>query len=375
MIDRSETWVSQVERGVRRIDRMTVLRTVADALGVPLSELAADTPVVAAMSRGRPTAAALRNLLASALWLSLAVSTQPSAPIAEPELSTAADEAWRLAHSASYTELVPLLIDLVPQAEAASHHADARHRRPYAAALARIYYACATVLGRLGETEAAWIAVDRAIRAAGRAGDPLLMAEGAFRLTLVFQAARRLAEADYAAASALAALAPLLEVGEPAALSVAGALHLQRATAAARANDPGAAEENLGRARALAERLGRDRNDYDTEFGPTNVAIQSVAIAIDLGDARTALRLAAGIDTRPMSPERRSRLLIDVARAHVQRRNPTDAVSALLDAERLTPDLVHSHQNVRTLVTDLARTGHRTPALADLASRCGIRLR
>src|SRR5215472_16946934 len=46
MIDRSETWVSQVERGVRRIDRMTVLRRVAEALDVPVSELAAETAVV-----------------------------------------------------------------------------------------------------------------------------------------------------------------------------------------------------------------------------------------------------------------------------------------------------------------------------------------
>ncbi|WP_226360750.1 helix-turn-helix transcriptional regulator [Pseudonocardia sp. ICBG1142] len=31
-VGRSETWVSQVERGVRRIDRMSVLERVADAL-------------------------------------------------------------------------------------------------------------------------------------------------------------------------------------------------------------------------------------------------------------------------------------------------------------------------------------------------------
>ena len=35
MIDRSGTWVSQVERGVRKVDRMTVLRTVAEALAGP----------------------------------------------------------------------------------------------------------------------------------------------------------------------------------------------------------------------------------------------------------------------------------------------------------------------------------------------------
>jgi len=47
-IDRSETWVSQVERGVRKIDRMSVLERLADALDVPLAELAPERRVVAA---------------------------------------------------------------------------------------------------------------------------------------------------------------------------------------------------------------------------------------------------------------------------------------------------------------------------------------
>ena len=37
MIDRSVAWVSQVERGVRKVDRMSVLETVAAALQVPPS--------------------------------------------------------------------------------------------------------------------------------------------------------------------------------------------------------------------------------------------------------------------------------------------------------------------------------------------------
>ncbi len=52
MIDRSVAWVSQVERGVRKVDRMSVLETVAAALDIPLAELAAEAPVVAAVTRG-----------------------------------------------------------------------------------------------------------------------------------------------------------------------------------------------------------------------------------------------------------------------------------------------------------------------------------
>ena len=49
LLGRSEAWVSQVERGVRRIDRMTVLEKVADVLDLPVAELAAEAPIVASV--------------------------------------------------------------------------------------------------------------------------------------------------------------------------------------------------------------------------------------------------------------------------------------------------------------------------------------
>lgn len=40
LVGRSESWLSQVERGVRSIDRISVLNQVASALNVPVTELA-----------------------------------------------------------------------------------------------------------------------------------------------------------------------------------------------------------------------------------------------------------------------------------------------------------------------------------------------
>lgn len=65
MIGRSVAWVSQVERGVRKVDRMSVLEKVAEALDVPLSELAAEAPVVA-VNEKPPGAGGLRLLLSGA---------------------------------------------------------------------------------------------------------------------------------------------------------------------------------------------------------------------------------------------------------------------------------------------------------------------
>lgn len=114
-------------------------------------------------------------------------------------------------------------------------------------------------------------------------------------------------------------------------------------------------------------------NDFDTEFGPTNVQLHTVAVAVDLADAGEALDVAAEIDASGLSPERQARLLVDVARAHVQRRHVGEAVAALLDAERLAPEQVRSHHLAKTTVNDLLdQFGRRPPAdLMELARRCG----
>jgi hypothetical protein len=49
------------------------------------------------------------------------------------------------------------------------------------------------------------------------------------------------------------------------------------------------AHRYLDTARTIAEQLGEDRNDYGTEFGPSNVAIHALSIAVELGDAGQAI--------------------------------------------------------------------------------------
>lgn len=358
LVDRSEAWVSQVERGERRIDRMTVLRHVAEVLEVPLTELAADTPIVAEASSRAAPATSLRMLLSSSLTLSLAVTT-PSGTGELTALRDKVDEAWELAHTARYERLLPLLTRLLPDLEAAVRVAKGAAGRDAYRLLARAYHATAAVLVKVNETAAAWVAADRAIAAGERAGDRLLMAEGVFRLTLVLQAARLYEQAEHAASTGIEALEPLAGDRTPAALSLQGALHLQLAVVAARQNRADEALRHLSRADSLARRLGAERNDYNTEFGPTNVSLHEVTVAVELGDAGTALRVAADIEATRLSPERQGRLLIDVARAQMQRRNGEAALAALVNADRVAPEQVRHHWVVRSLLQDLERSGLR----------------
>ena len=368
MIDRSVAWVSQVERGVRKVDRMSVLEAVAAALEVPLAELAAEAPVVAAVIEEPPGASGLRLVLSGAYTLRAMLDGRRAPAVST--VRTKARKAWELAHAGRYADLADLLRGLVPDLETAARAVEEEQRAEVFELMAATYQACSVALAKLGEPEAAWIAADRAMAAAERAGNPLLVAAGAFRLVFVFITARHYGQAEETARTATEALWPLADQGDPQAMSLWGGLTLQRAVVAARLGDPDTAYDQLERARQVAGRLGEGRNDYNTEFGPANVGLQEVAIAVDLGDAGRALRAAAVVDTSGLSPERRARLLIEMARAHAQRRQADEAVAALLQAERITPELVRGHALVRQLVSDLL-TMQDPPAteLRNLAKR------
>jgi hypothetical protein len=64
------------------------------------------------------------------------------------------------------------------------------------------------------------------------------------------------------------------------------------------------------------------------EASPANVELFEIAVAVELGDAGRALQTAEAVDTAGLSAERRARMLIDVARAHTQRRQVADAVTS-----------------------------------------------
>ena len=370
LLGRSVAWVSQVERGVRKVDRMSVLQTVATALDVPLAELAAEAPVVAAVTEEPPGAAGLRRVLSGAHALRAMLDGRR--PPALSTLRARSRKAWDLTHAGQYTDLADLLRGLVPDLETAARALPASRRAEVFELMAATYQACSAALAKLGEPEAAWVAADRAMAAAERAGNALLVAAGAFRLVFVFLAARRYDQAEETARTAAEALQARADQGEPEAMSLYGALTLQRALIASRVDDPDAAYVHLERAARVAALLGEGRNDYNTEFGPANVGLHEVSVAVELGDAGRALRAAAVVDTSGLSAERRARTLVDIARAHAQRRQVTEAIGVLRQAEDISPERVGGHELVRQVVSDLLTMQDPPSAeLRELAGRVG----
>ena len=368
MIDRSVAWVSQVERGVRMIDRMSVLEALAAALDVPLSELAAEAPVVAAVTEEPPGVNGLRLVLSGVYALRAMLDGHRSPALRTLRGKTR--QAWELTHAGRYTELTDLLNSLVPDLEMAVRSVPEDQRADVFELLATTYQACSAALAKIGEADVAWIAADRAMAAAERAGNPMLVAAGAFRLVFVFINARHYGQAEETARTAAEALQRMTDQGDPQALSLLGGLTLQRAVIAAHVNDPDLAYAQLEQASLVAGRLGEGHDEYNTEFGPANVRLYEIAVAVELGDAGRALRAAATVDTSSLSAERQARMLIDVARAHAQRRQISEAVAALLHAEAITPEQVRGHALVRQLVSDLLTMQDPPEAeLRDLAKR------
>lgn len=367
LIKRSEAWVSQVERGVRPVKALDVLQRIADVLDMPVAELAPSAPT----ARVEPIPAhtrALRLLLVTDHALAAAVA----GPAARPDLDRLAeqvDNVWTCARQARYTELHRLLEALLPDLETAAATTDSGRADELLAETCQVW---AVALAELQQFDAAWAAAERAMRAAQRRADPVLMAACAYRRIIVFQRAQRLDLARQAADSARAALEVLLDQPVSPALVVYGALTLQSAIIAARVDDAERVRELLDGARKAASAVGADREEYRIEFGPTAVALYEVAAAVELGDAGFAIRLAAGIDMDRLPDFQRARLLVDTARAWAQRRRPDRALALLLDVETLAPEYLARQRSVRSTTADLLSMDQGTPGLIEFARRIGV---
>jgi outer membrane PBP1 activator LpoA protein len=153
-----------------------------------------------------------------------------------------------------------------------------------------------------------------------------------------------------------------------------GAAHLVLAVAAARNNERSQAHDHLDTARKIAEQLGEDRDDYGTEFGPTNVSIHAVNVAVELGDAGQAIDLAQQVSPASLSAERQARYLLDLAQAHAMRRQIGEALHALQQAERIAPEETRVHYVGRAVTRDLLQLSglHPRPELRDLAEQFGL---
>jgi len=381
LIGRSESWLSQVERGIRPIDRLSVLIDIAHVLKVSVTDLTGQPYSLAPNgSRENEAVRAIREALTRYDVIPAVLDPGHGKDAALPHLASLRRDlqrAWQLRQAARYSELGAVLPRLLVDTERATRELQGADSLAAFAVLTETYHVTAMVLKKFGENELAWIAADRGVLAAERTEAPLLMAVSARAVGQVFMSAGRLDEAESVSTAALTALEPGLGNPSPEYLSVWGALLLTRAIIAARKNDRAGAEDFIREAAATARRLDQDRNDFWTVFGPTNVAIHAVSVDVELGDPAAGLRRAPSVDPSRLSPElveRRVYHTIDLARGYAQQRNDAATVLTLLEAERVAPEEVKYHVIVPEMLRDLLKRERRaaTPGLRPLAARMGV---
>jgi hypothetical protein len=132
----------------------------------------------------------------------------------------------------------------------------------------------------------------------------------------------------------------------------------------------------LGDARTTARRIGADRNDHWQTFGPANVAVHEVSIAIELDDPVGALQAARTVDVGALlTLERRATHHVHVAHALTLRRRDAQAMRHLLAAERLNPEGLPHDTLARSIVAGMKRRDRNRaiPGLRDLARRLNVR--
>lgn len=374
LVARTEDWLSRVENNHIELDRLSVIRSLAEALDVTISDLIAEPTLLDwTTDSGVSTIPALRAVLMD--YRQIAPSFADEAPANPSNLDSLQHDVGEVfdAYQASRYGYVagrcPLVLADALRAARAARPDDSN--RAYAL-LALSYQSAVSVLTKLGEADLAWTASERGLQAAHQSENPVVLGSlfrsvaHALLSTGRFQAGAKLVEA------AADVLRPHIGTrADEALLSVYGTLFLTGAVAAARAEDRATSAAFLTEAQEYAGRLGRDANAMWTAFGPTNVAIHRMTVAMELGDVQIAVDLAPRIDASGLPTERRVRHAIETARAYTARNRRDDALAIVLQAEQLAPEQIRHHAMSRQLVLSWLRNsrGARSVALERLAGR------
>ncbi|WP_030019379.1 helix-turn-helix domain-containing protein [Streptomyces monomycini] len=385
LMGKSLRWVEELEGGRRQADpQWSVIQLAALRLRITPERLMADA--IDADCVGESQIDAVRAALQrhDVITGSCDAScTDPTPVEALNRKLTYARTGFQAGHFAQLgTEIPALLVDAT---RAAQHHrGDDRLAAFEVLSLALELTEAAAI--KWGDTEMAVTAGHRAVTAAERSENPVIMASAARHLgDAMTNHGQAAAAADFVLSAARRLEPDLLRSG-PDGYSVLGMLYLKAAMAAAAASeaddrDPARyacrVPDYLDEADEHAERLGGDHNRLWTAFGPTNCRLYRVASHVYLSEGADAVAVAADIPTtafHDLPRERRAHLLTDRAIGETQAGQREKAVETLLEADDLAPEEVRCRPRTKAHVEHLRLlgVGSAESRLRLLADRCGL---
>ncbi|MFI7551044.1 helix-turn-helix domain-containing protein [Micromonospora sediminimaris] len=349
-LGKSKSWVDKIERGARRLERVSNLREIADALRIDVQVLLAERPV----RPGQADAGVERIQAALARYHVPAPPRPPDVAQLRAGLEHA-KQSYRHAHYPALLTVLPGLLDAVRAA---------RIGRLTDMLLVPVYGLIALTMVKVDQGELAWLTADRAMAVALASEDPQLTAVATVPLCQALRCCGRNGAAVRAAVVAAHRLGPRPGTQPPASVeSLRGTLLIQAALAAADRADEHSARGLVDQAVELA-----DQGSFGGEgFGAAAVQTARVLVEAARGDLPTATvrheRLLASPGWRWLPQEHRAAYLLDVARAYAGIGEMSRAGRALLEAERAARGEVRDRPAARNLVAFVARS---TAAPADL---------
>jgi transcriptional regulator with XRE-family HTH domain len=369
----SAAYLSMAERGLRSLDRRSMISALAVALRVSEAELTGAPHLGTDRLQSEP------HLAIPALRDALAVNSigAPAADRARSLTEVVTElETLRSAYAEyDYLRQGPALARVLGELYVlVSAPADEAAKVSAARALVDACSWSAWMCHSLGYPDLAQIAARAAVDAASLTGDPVDIGKAQFPRTGTVPRSR--AHSLAIAERAANAMEPHARDAEG--FQVLGMLTLRAALAAAAALNGGLADHWLAEAQALADRVNDDNPACNWEwFGRTNVAVWRVAIAVERGQGgRVVLELASRAESGKLLPNRQAALCTDVGRG-LAREQGTQAEAAvwLRRAEAAAPQWTRNCPAAREAVAFLltrARTTAGGRELRGMAARMGV---
>jgi transcriptional regulator with XRE-family HTH domain len=359
----SQGYVSQIEAGVRGVERRSTLVSLAGALDVSVADLLGQSTDPTDPLRIKASAAVASIRVALVQLEAGALDPPRRGP---DEMAAAIEHAMHLRQTSDYLTLAPMLPGLL--LDAANY--------PGTDALVRIAYESSVALRNLGYRDLSWPAARIAVNAARDLEDPAWMGAADFVFTLSLpieasQVSRSVSEKSLLQLQTAAA--------DPNARQMLGQVHLSAALASAVGRKERDAALHLAEAEREAATLGdpADAGFNLSYFGPTNINLWKMAIFTELGEYGKVLEVARQVSVAgiPVANRRQSyHMSLGRALAHSGARDK-EAMVELAKAERAAPAPFRLNPITRDVVSRLITRARRKAVAEDLAamaSRLGI---
>jgi transcriptional regulator with XRE-family HTH domain len=364
----SESYLSRLERGGRQVDRRSLLEALAAALRVAPSEITGQPypPSNEDEAMAHAAAQALRAVLRD-IEVGEPLTEVPPRSLAELRAAvTAVNAASADCDYGILGQIVPDLIGELYTVAEVNGSAEARRL------LADVLHAAFYLSKDLGHGDLAWMVSGHLHAITVAIGEPVLGAMAGFVRSHATVGVR-------ARESALALAersAELLEPDNGPAGQVYGMLHLSAALQSAVTGRPDSSRAHLTEAAETAGYTG-DGTFAGLNFGPRNVGVWRVALALELGEPGRVVELARDVDVAAIpSAGRQAAFYSDVGRGLATiRGREAQAVEALHRAEVLAPQRIRTSPFVRETVSELMRRARRDAGgreLRGMAYRMGL---